>query len=60
MTQSIDLNKMGLVPMTSSETENTKGGAWWWVVAQLVYEALVNPEDMKRGYKDADKFIKSR
>jgi lactobin A/cerein 7B family class IIb bacteriocin len=36
MTQSMDLNKMGLIPMTEDELFSTDGGKWWqWVLSAV-------------------------
>ncbi len=36
MTQTMDLNKMGLAPMSELEIKETDGGSWWSALAALV------------------------
>lgn len=45
MTQTFDLNKMGLAPISDSELNEIDGGWAWWpiVVTYVLLEAALNP-----------------
>ncbi len=46
MTQTFDLNKMGLVPMGDSEMKEVDGGWVWWpiIAGYVLLEAALNPK----------------
>lgn len=55
MTQTMDLNKMGLAPMSELEMQETDGGLWWFPAALgigLVLSAINNFGDIREGLAD--------
>ncbi|MBC7424830.1 MAG: hypothetical protein H7334_15425 [Ferruginibacter sp.] len=52
MTQTIDLNKMGLAPMSIWEMEDTDGGGFWdKIVTYFIEGAIDHWDDLKAGFK---------
>ena len=51
----MDLNKMGVTPMSHTEIEETNGGLWWLpaaLVIGLVMSAVNNFGDIRHGLAD--------
>lgn len=51
----LELNKMGLVPMTESENTDIEGGVWWLpaaLVVGLILSAVNNFADIRQGFAD--------
>lgn len=47
----------GLKDLTTAEAEQISGGMWW-VIAELAYEVLFAPDDVKKGYNAAKSIFK--
>ena len=53
MTQTFDLNKMGVMPMNNSEMEVINGGGIWASLATwAVQEVINNWDDIKASFKE--------
>ena len=55
MTQTMDLNKMGLAPMDDLEMNDIEGGSWaWWpfVVSYVLIQAATNPRAHIKAFMD--------
>ena len=53
MTQTFDLNKMGVMPMNNSEMEGVSGGSIWGsLAAWAIQEVINNWDDVKAGFKE--------
>jgi fructose-specific phosphotransferase system IIC component len=56
MTQTLDLNKMGLAPMNEMEIQETDGGFWGQLIGGLVTGLVVslidNWGDVRAGWAD--------
>lgn len=52
MTQTMDLNKMGLAPMSIWEMEDTDGGGFWDKIVTYFIEGAIDHWDaLKAGFK---------
>ena len=53
MTQTFDLNKMGVMPMNNSEMEGINGGGLWGSLANWAIQQVINNwDDMKASFKE--------
>lgn len=53
--KTLELNKMGLVPLTEAENKEIEGGVWWLPAALaigLVMSAIHNFGDIRQGFSD--------
>lgn len=51
MTQTMDLNKMGLAPLTEFEMQEVEGGGFWENLALwAVEQAIDHWDDLKKGF----------
>ncbi len=53
--KTLELNKMGLTPITESESNSIEGGAWWLPAAfaiGLIISAFNNFGDIRQGFAD--------
>ena len=54
MTQTMDLNKMGLAPMSELEMQEADGGWVWWpyIAVYVLVEAALNPTAHLKAFMD--------
>jgi len=53
MTQTFDLNKMGVMPMNNSEMEGINGGGFWGPFSTWIAQEIINNwDDIKASFKE--------
>ncbi len=52
----MNLENLNLVELNAQEVQEVEGG-WWWAVAEIAYELLYAPDDVKKGYAAGKEFF---
>lgn len=53
----MNLENLNLVELNAQEVQETEGGFWMWLVAEIVYELKYEQASIRNGYNDAKSFF---